>query len=197
MKKAEKTFFIVPGFRMQVRDKDFRWLVDFLGHKNFRVIGVPVRWQRRTLTQQAAEFVEFFHANKGSENYVLGFSLGGAITFMTAEILKPRRIAICSIGPEYAEDYAGTIPAHVRFMGKRRYEDMKTRSARAIARGLSVPCAVVYGSAEAAQFPILKSRVEEVATLAKHARVFVAKDAGHQFDAPGYIDAVKRAVADW
>lgn len=182
---------------MQAGDAAFAWLVSWLKDRDFHVIGVPVKWERRTLTQQAASFADFFNERKGEENFVLGFSLGASITLMTARQLRPRRIALCSLGPDYKEDQATTIPAHVRFMGKRRFEDMATRSADDLARGLTMPCAVIFGAAEAAQFPALSVRGNAAVKWAENATLHIAPNAPHQFDFPTYVETVKHALADW
>jgi len=198
MRPNPDTFFIVPGYRMQADEPAFAWMRGFLRREKFRVVCVPVIWKRRTLSQQSSDFLAFYREKQGvAQNLVLGFSAGATIAFATAPLLRPDALFLCSLGPDFAED-AHTVSAHVlRVLGKRRVDDMATRSAVAIARRIDMPCAVIYGQAEAAQFPSLKHRSDETARLVRGATRWIAAEAPHQIDHVGYVETVKKAVLQW
>src|SRR3989344_6078254 len=128
MSKTQKTFFIVPGFRMQASHKMFSWLVKYLESKKYKVVKVPVKWSRRTLTKNAQEFEVFYNINKGKINYILGFSYGAVITFLTASKLRPNKIYLCSLSSDFKEDRLHMSKRSKNYIGKRRYEDTKNRS---------------------------------------------------------------------
>ena len=186
-----KTFFIVPGFRQDPRSRSFKWLKDFLTKKGFRVVIVPITWDRRVMSDHVKEFCMIYHTEKSNVNYVLGFSYGAVATLMTANQLKPKKIFLCSLSPDFREDFSAMRPWIRRYIGMNRVKDLKKRSAVAIAKTLKVPSVVFYGEAEGKKYPQLKKRCTETAMLAKKSKLVVVKDAPHAVYHPEYQRALK------
>lgn len=186
-----KKIFIIPGFKQKATDKSFVWLKKFLITKGFSVSLVPVTWERRTMTDYAAEFERFYEKHKAKDNYVLGFSYGAVIAFITANKLKPKKIYLCSLSSDFKEDVQGMKQGIVRYIGKRRIIDVLKRSGKKIAKDLVVPALVFYGEKEGRQYPQLKIRCEETVKLAMQAKLVVVKRSPHAIDHPEYMTAIK------
>ncbi|MFA7191997.1 MAG: hypothetical protein WC089_01710 [Candidatus Paceibacterota bacterium] len=189
-----KTFFIVPGFKMKATDREYRWLITFLKDNGFRVVAVPVHWNHKTLSQNAEAFIEFYNKNKSDLNYILGFSYGSVITFITASILKPRKIFLCSLSPDFAEDRLTIDKNSVRDIGKKRFDDVRTRSSIKFAKELEVPTVLFYGEKEGTKYPQLKKRAEETFNLVNKSKLIIVKNASHKIDFPEYVDAIKKEL---
>ena len=187
-----KKFFIVPGFKQKATDTMFVWLRKFLTEKGFDVVLVPITWERRVMSNYIEEFEEIFNKNKGNENYILGFSYGSVITFAIAEKLKPKKIFLCSLSPDFKEDLKNEKQWILNYIGKKRTVDALTRSGIALARSLTIPSVVFYGEKEGKQYPKLKKRCGETVRLAKNARLVVVKDSPHNLAHPEYINAIKQ-----
>lgn len=186
-----KSFFIIPGFKQKVTNKDFAWLKRFLTQKGFNVLMVPIEWDHKTMTDYTTQFEKFFDKNKSKENYVFGFSYGAAITFITAQKLKPKKIFLCSLSPDFKEDLIYQKKWILDYIGKKRVADNMQRSGVKIANNLSIPSIVFYGEREGKQYPNLKNRCEETVKLAKNSRCIVVKDAPHNISHPEYVAAIK------
>lgn len=186
-----KTFFIIPGFKMQAKDKSFSWLVKFLRSKDFDVVKVPVQWSRTTLSQNAVEFKKFYNQNKGSSNYILGFSYGAIIALLTANDLRPKKLFLCSLSPDFREDIKNRKDWISKYIGKNRSIDVLTRSGRNLAKSLSIPTIVFYGEREGRIYPDLKKRCLETAQLARKAKLVIVKNTPHKIDHQAYIEAIK------
>ena len=180
---SKKTMFIIPGFKMSPHDKAFSWLVTFLENKGLRVIQTPVKWNYRTLSQNTADFIEYYNKNKSAENYILGFSYGAVIAFLTASTLAPKGIFLCSLSPDFEEDRIFMNSEEKKYIGKRRYADTKKRSSSKIAKNLKTPVVIFYGEKEGDKYPALKKRAKETARLAQKSKLIVVKDAPHQIEA--------------
>jgi esterase/lipase len=187
-----KHFFLVPGFKQKPTDREFLWLKKFLQAKGFRVTIVPVDWNFHVMSDYVRDFKKFYHTHKSGNDYVLGFSYGAVITFLTAQELKPKKIYLCSLSPDFREDLRVMSPWMRRLTGRKRRLDAKKRSGRAIAKNLSVPSAVFYGEVEGKRYPQLKRRCEETVRLAKHSALVVVSNAPHRIDHPNYIEALKK-----
>ncbi len=194
IENGNKTFFIVPGFREQAKDKQYKWLVEFLEDKGVRVIKTPVVWNYKTLSENSEEFISFFNKNKSKENYVLGFSYGAVIALLTANLVKPKMVYLCSLSPDFLEDTKLITPLIRKYIGKKRYADVKTRSGIEFAKGLLVSSIVLYGEKEGEEYPQLKKRCEETSRLAKNSRLIVVKNSPHQIDFPEYVKEIKRIL---
>lgn len=148
-----KKIFIIPGFKQKATDKSFVWLKRFLIAKGFSVSLVPITWERRTMTDYAVEFEGFYEKHKANDNYVLGFSYGAVIAFITANKLKPKKIYLCSLSSDFKEDVRSMKQWIVKYIGKRRMSDAMKRSGKEIAKNLIVPAVVFYGEKEGRQYP--------------------------------------------
>ena len=186
-----KKIFIIPGFRQKPQDKQFAWLKKFLISKGFNVSLVPITWARRTMTDYAAEFENFYEKNKTDENYIFGFSYGAVIALITANKLKPKKIYLCSLSPDFKEDIIYTKQWILNYIGKNRVADSLNRSGREIAKKLIVPIVIFYGEEEGRQYPQLKIRCEETVKLSEKARLIVVKESPHNIAHPEYMAAIK------
>jgi esterase/lipase len=190
-----KKIFLIPGFKQKTNDIMFLHLKTFLKKINFEVFPVPINWNYKTMTDYVSEFKEFYNKNKGNDdNYILGFSYGAVIALMTAEDLKPNKIYLCSLSPDFKEDLIDMKPWILKYIGKRRCEEIKKRSGIEIAKELNTPAVVFYGEKEAEKFPDIKKRCEETARYAKNTKLVIVKNAPHDISHPEYITALKKEL---
>lgn len=84
-----------------------------------------MRWRYTTLSQNAAEFLDYFNQHKTERNYILGFSYGAVIGLLTANQTKPQKLYLCSLSPDFKED-KGAMPKWVKsYIGVKRYQMLK------------------------------------------------------------------------
>ncbi len=185
-----KKFFIVPGFKEKVTNKKYILLKKFLTTKGFEVVMVPVIWDRKTISENAKEFQEFYNKHKGKENYILGFSFGAVITFISAEKLQPKKIFLCSLSPYFKEDLKNEKQWILDYVGRKRVADFLLMRGKAIAKELKIPATIFYGEEEGRRYPKLKKRCEETASLVYKAKLVVVKNAPHDTSFPEYAEAI-------
>lgn len=188
--ESKRTFFIIPGWGQKPTDKCFSWLIKFLRRKKFTVIKVSISWDYRVMTDYLDDFKKQYAKYSGNENYILGFSYGAVIAFMTATELKPKKIYLCSLSPHFKEDIHAMKPWIKKLVGKRRIADAKRQSALSTAKKLTTPSVIFYGEAEAKKFPQIKIRAIETAKYGKKVKLINVKDAPHKIDHPEYIKAI-------
>lgn len=186
-----KKFFIVPGFKEKITNKKYISLKNFLTTKGFEVVMVSVTWERKTISENAKEFQEFYNKKKGEENYILGFSFGAMITFISAQKLQPKKIFLCSLSPYFKEDLKNEKPWILDYIGTRRTADFLLMSGKTIAKDLTIPTTVFYGEEEGRRYPKLKKRCEETASLVNKVKLVIVKNAPHDTSFPEYAKAIK------
>lgn len=192
MKINKKTIFLIPGFKQKATSRYFDWLVKFLEKKRFKVIRVPIKWDYKTMSDYVSDFKKFYYKNKSDNNYIIGFSYGAVIAFITASELKPKKIYLCSLSSDFKEDLSKVKPWIKKYIGKKRVLDIKKRSGREIAKRLSVPSVIFYGTVEGNKFPELKIRCEETAELAKNSKLIIVNGAPHDIRNIEYIKSIKK-----
>lgn len=189
-----KTIFLIPGFRTQMSDNHYQWLISYLQSENYIVQVVPITWNKRTVTQNAQEFLTFYESKKTKSNYVLGFSYGAVIALITAHSTKPKKLILCSLSPDFKED-AKAMPNWLKkYIGVHRYADTKNRSAIQLAKALETETVIFYGEKEGKDFPQLKKRSEETAQFAQNSKLVVVKNAPHDISFPTYQVAIKKVI---
>jgi pimeloyl-ACP methyl ester carboxylesterase len=186
-----KKIFIIPGFKQKPTDKYFIWLKKFLHSKNFDVVIVPINWNYKTMSDYIKEFEKFYNKHKSEENYILGFSYGAVITFITAERLKPKKIFLCSLSSDFKEDVPKMSNFIKQYIGKKRILDCLTRSGKSIAKELTIPTVIFYGEKEGKQYPQLKKRCEETAKISKNSKLIIVKNSPHDISHPDYMNAIR------
>ena len=194
MKKNKETFFLIPGFKQKISNRKFIWLIKFLETKKFRVLGVPIKWNHRTVSDCAKDFEKFYEKHKSKINYVLGFSYGAVIALLTANKLKAKKIYLCSLSPDFREDIIKMKPWIRKLIGEKRFQDIKTRSGKRLAKELKVPSVVFYGELEAKHYPQIRIRCKETVELANKSKVIVVKNAPHDISHIEYKKAIKKEL---
>ncbi|HEX4799125.1 MAG TPA: hypothetical protein VFV22_01165 [Candidatus Paceibacterota bacterium] len=184
-----KKLFIIPGFKQQATEKSYAWLREVAAKSNYVAIPVPITWNRHTISQNTHEFVAFYLKHKGERNQILGFSYGAVIAFLSAPTTNPNHLHLCSLSPDFEEDRE-KMPLDIQhYIGKRRYSDILTRNAKDIAKKITTPTTIYYGSTEATLFPQLRNRSKETAKDLR-AKLVEIEGAPHQINHPEYKKAV-------
>lgn len=190
-----KKIFLIPGFKQKTNDTMFLYLKTFLRKNDFEVFPVFINWNYKTMIDYVSEFKKFYNENKGNNNnYILGFSYGAVIAFISAEDLKPNKIYLCSLSPDFKEDLINMKPWILKYIGKRRINEIKKRSGIKVAKELSVPAVIFYGEKEAEKFPYIKKRCEQTTNYAQNAKLIIIKNAPHDISHPEYVMALKKEL---
>ncbi len=186
-----KNLFIIPGYTDTASDPQYKEIIKIAKSKGYVIHKVPIQWKYRTVSDYIGQFKEFYSKHKSNNDYFFGFSYGAVVAFSTAEELKPKKIFLCSLSNDFKEDLKGIENRARKFLGKKRFEDTKARSAVQIAKKLAIPTIVLYGEKEHDR---LKKRCEETVKLAKHAKLVVVKNADHEIGHLEYIKAIKAVL---
>lgn len=182
---------IIPGFTHKPTDKCYRWLIAFLKSAGFDVQLIHIDWQYKVMSDYVEQFLLQYQKNKAEQNYVLGFSFGAMIAFISANQVVPDRLFLCSLSPYFKEDLNGTTKFVKRFMGKRRMADFEKYSAAKIAKNINVPTIIFCGEDEGDRYPTLLKRCQGVARSIPDAMLIIPPTAPHEIDYPSYIKAIK------
>lgn len=192
--KSKPTFFIIPGYGEQSNTSRYRFLKTLLEKKGFKVHTPRITWKYRVMSDYIEEFKTFFEKNKGKDNYVLGFSFGAMIAFLSAKELSPKHLFLCSLSPYFKEDLPKIKSSWKVGMGKRRCKDFEKYSAINIAQEIHTPTTIFLGGKEAEETPILEERCKEVNKNMSRSRLVVIPDAPHDINYVLYKKALSKEL---
>ena len=186
-----KTIFIVAGFKHKASEEQYDWTREYFTSLGFKVKIPDIEWNNKVMTNYVNQFKNYYRENKTETNFVLGFSYGAMVAFITAVELKPDKLILCSLSPYFGEDLESLKKSWKQYIGHRRVDDFKSYKSKVIAPEITSQTTVIYGSAEGVKYPRLKHRCMEVANTVNKCDLLVAKDAPHKIDYPSYVATIK------
>ena len=141
-----RTIFIIPCFRHKPSDSQYKRMRNFFATKGLSIKLIYIHWNQRIMSDYVYEFEQHYKKHKTQYNYVLGFSFGAMIAFISAQRLQPDRLYLCSLSPYFREDLKTLKPSWKKSIGKHRLQDFRRISAKQIAVKLKVRTVIFYGS---------------------------------------------------
>ena len=179
----KKRISIIPGGWHKPTDKCYKWMIRYFNDLGFEVKMITIDWERHVMSDHVEQFKKQYLQSKADQNYVIGFSFGAMIAFITALELKPDKLFLCSLSPYFKEDLIHLKrKTDIRFLGKRRMEDLKKNSAVKIAKLISAPTIIFCGGKEGSKYPSLLKRCKDASIQIRHAQLVIAENAPHEID---------------
>lgn len=118
----KKIAYIIPGYReSHLRQRGYNKIAKFFEERRIEPIHVEIDWEKnnsKRFSDYTKQFLDLYRKPKGTEVYILGFSYGATITFLTALKTKPKALILCSLSPYFKEDLNGMKPAWVKWFRK-------------------------------------------------------------------------------
>lgn len=192
----KKTLFIIPGFMEKSTNGRYDKLIKVFKEKSFNIIHVPIIWKYKTYTDYASQFQEFYQKNRTGNDFVLGFSYGAVVAFMTAPQIKPKRLFLCSISNTFNEDLKDMDKKRdliIKFIGKRRFLDAQNISADKIAQEIKTPVDIFIGEKEMANLQF-KKRNYSIHKIIKQSKLILIKDTDHEINNKEYAVSINKRL---
>lgn len=133
-----KIVYIIPGFREKANLKRYKEIIRFFKARKFHTVPIIISWKYGVMSKYVGEFLKQLKHEKNDEVYVLGFSFGAMIAFISAVNIKPKVIFLCSLSPYFKEDLTRLPKSWKKMVGKRRVNDLKNISFSALVKKLNV-----------------------------------------------------------
>lgn len=194
-----KTVFTIAGFDLHNSSTiKLQLLNEGLRKKGYNVVPVDLTWKYKTHTQYIKEFINIYDKHKTKENIVLGNSFGAAVAFMSAPIVKPSKIYLCSLSPFFKEDRGKLSDDYaIDKFSKHRVEDFWTYSANDIAHGIvrqKISTIIVYGEKEHQTSPVLVERCRQTAKIIAKSELIEIPNCPHNLSDETYSKAMIEMV---
>ncbi len=188
----EKIAYIIPGYEeSHLKQKGYNKIANFFKAKGIKPIHIKIKWDLKKpidFEKYNQQFLKQFHKNKNQEVYVLGFSYGAVISFLTASQTKPKALILCSLSPYFIEDYKNLKPSWLKWWKKNFKNEyvFKDYSGK-----ISTKTYLIVGSKEDSCVHI---RVRQAKKQIKNSLLVVAKGAKHNISQKEYLFHTEKLV---
>jgi alpha/beta superfamily hydrolase len=187
-----KKVYIIPGFNeSHLKQKGYDKIGSFFRKQGIKPIQVSIRWRLKQpidFEKYNKQFLKIYTKEKKSEVYILGFSYGAVIAFLTESRTKPTGLILCSLSPYFVEDYQNLKPAWLKWWKKNFINDINFSKA---GKNISSKTYLVAGDKEPNSVMI---RAKIAKRKLRKSQLIVAKGAKHNVSQKEYLNTLEKLI---
>jgi len=189
----KKIVYLIPGFgESHIKQKGWSKVAKLFEINGIEPFHINIDWDKNTpsrFSDYIKEFLEQFKKPKNAEVYVLGFSLGAMIAFLTATKTKPTAVILCSLSPFFEEDIVQFKPQWLTWWRKNFVES--DFSFEKIAPYITMKTYLIVEDVDAKE---IMRRARDAKRKLPNATLVIAKGAKHRIIQKEYMTALERVV---
>lgn len=189
-----KIAYIIPGYgENRLSRKAYGIIAGYFKDNEIKPIQVSIMWDLkipRNFEDYNNQFLKKFRGNKKDKVYILGFSYGAVIAFMTAKQINPASVILCSLSPYFVEDYKNIKPQWLKWWKKNFNSEL---SFKKLLTGYKTKSYIIVGESEDKSVMI---RARSFKRNIKYSELKIAKGAKHNIGNKGYLEAIKEVISN-
>ena len=118
----KKVAYIIPGYcESYLKQRGYNKIAKFFEEQGIEPIHIEIDWKKSNperFSDYTKQFIDLYKKPKRGKVYVLGFSYGATVAFLTAAKLKPDALILCSLSPYFEEDLEDLKASWVKWFRK-------------------------------------------------------------------------------
>ncbi len=189
-----KTAYIIPGcFESHLRQRGYNKVAKFFEEQGVHPIHVDIDWKKhnpKRFTDYTKQFLETYKKLKGSKVYILGFSYGSVVAFLTATKTKPTALILCSLSPYFEEDLSTLKPSWIKWFRKNFVES--DYSFTKLAPKVKTKTYLIVGDKE---HKACMTRAKDAKKKLSDSHLTIAKGAEHKIGQEEYLKTIKKVIS--
>jgi pimeloyl-ACP methyl ester carboxylesterase len=185
-----KTAYIIPGYKENVHGEGYAKIISLFERQNTKVVPVNIQWEYRTFSNYVSQLLAQIKSNH-RQPILLGFSFGAVVAFLSAPLVHPEKLYLCSLSPFFKEDLSMASKQSLKSLGKKRKREMEKISFHESARRVTCATTLIVGSAEE---PAVILRTQEASKLIKSSTLTIADGASHCVSDPKYFNTLRNLI---
>jgi pimeloyl-ACP methyl ester carboxylesterase len=189
-----KTVLLVPGFKEDIKSRDYKSTIEAIEDKGYKVKFVPIKWRHSVIHDWVAELDQEYAKHNPKETVLAGFSYGAMTAFMSATKNNPSELWLFSFSPYFAEDMPKMKQSWLNEIGKRRTNVFKDLSFNERASDIKCKTLIFVGDLETKKYPLVGERADAAHKLIPQSRLIKIANVGHDVANPSYIGAIGAAI---
>ena len=195
----EKIVFIIPGFRQKISQKGYVALKKKLKNEGYIVVSIGIPWRDSTIIDNADYFLKKFKSKlskletSAKHVYLLGFSYGALIAFVTSTKIAVKGLILCSLSPFFKEDLPKKLSQNISLLQEKRHSAFIALSAKKLAKKVKAKnVMMLYGEKESAHL-IKRTKSAFSAIDSQKKYLFSIQNTEHNIADIKYISAIRFA----
>jgi pimeloyl-ACP methyl ester carboxylesterase len=189
----KKIAYLIPGLgESHVKQKGWSKVANLFESNGIKSVHITIDWDKNNpscFSDYTKEFLEQFKKPKNTEVYILGFSFGAMIAFLTATKTKPTALILCSLSPFFEEDIAHFKPQWLTWWRKNFVDS--DYSFEKIAPKITAKTYLIVEDVDAKE---IMHRARAAKRKLPNATLVIAKGAKHRIIQKEYMTALERVV---
>ena len=188
----DKIAYIIPGYdESYLKQKGYNQIAKFFISRGIKPVHININWDIKKPADfeiYNKQFLSKYRKTKNQQIYILGFSYGAFISFLTASKTKPFTLILCSLSPYFTEDYKNLKPAWLKWWKKNFKNEYTFKD---LAKNISAKTYLIAGDKEPISVLIRAKRAKR---LIKNSSLIIAKSAKHKISQKEYLLTVGRLI---
>jgi alpha/beta superfamily hydrolase len=189
----KKIAYIIPGHgESHKRQSGYNKVADMFRERGIQPIHVEINWQVKKpqpFEKHVKQFLKKYKKPRNARVYVLGFSFGAIIAFLSEPKTKPTAIILCSLSPYFKEDIPKLPKSWSRWWNK-NYPNSEY-SFTELAPRIKTKTLMVAGDKEG---PEVDRKMKVAKRLIKKSSLITATGAKHRIGQKKYLIGVKKVI---
>lgn len=188
----DRIAYILPGFRESTKEAHYQRIGCAFQSQNIEPVYFDILWKHRTMTDYIQELRETYSKKIPEEAYLLGFSFGAMVSFISSIHLCPRAQILCSLSPFFREDLPFLKIKWKNNVGKRRIEDFRNYSFHDLGKRIYCENFLVVGERED---PLCLNRAREACLTLKKSKLIFVEGTGHDLSHKKYLRTIEEIIS--
>jgi pimeloyl-ACP methyl ester carboxylesterase len=191
--RREKVVFMIPGFgESHLKQRGYNKVAKIFQNQNITPVHIEIGWFKTKpykFSNYIEQFLRQYKKPKNADVYILGFSYGAMIAFLTANKLKPKTLILCSLSPYFVEDLKTFKPSWLKWW-KENFVDSDFHFDKLVSK-VSAQTYLVVGDKEP---EVCMVRAKDAKKKLNKASLYVAKGAKHNLGQKEYVVELEKVI---
>ncbi len=184
-----KIAYIIPGSGESASYPEYKKIASFFKKRKIKPIPIKIDWNYKVMSNYVEQFLS--QVKYENPDYILGFSFGAMIAFISSNKIKPKTMILCSLSPYFKEDLPKIKDWWKKIAGKKLIKDLDNFSFNKISKNIKSKTILLVGEKEA---KICVKRSKETHKKLKNSKLIIIKDTRHKIRDKRYLDAIKEVI---
>lgn len=189
----KRIVYIIPGYKeSSPKQKGYGRVANLFKEAGIETTQIKIDWsagKSQSFKNCVEQFLRQYKKYKNIKTYVLGFSYGAVIAFLSQPKNNPDALILCSLSPYFQEDLKKLPPKWIRWW--RKHFKNSDYSFNQLAPRITVKTFLIAGDKEG---PDILRRAKAAKKLIKKSALIIAKGAKHNIGQKEYLKAIQRVI---
>lgn len=191
-----KTVLFVPGYRENLKSRDYTSTIKAIEAAGYIVKFVPIQWVRTTIEDWVAELEAEYSKHDPQRTILAGFSFGAMTAFVVASKRNPSELWLFSLSGYFNEDIKSKDmkKSWLSNLGHRRVTAFSKLDYKKLASKIACRVLLFAGQIEMDMWPTMRHRTNESPKYLANAHLTIVAGVGHDVADAKYISTISKQI---